>query len=260
MLDQREAASRGLVAVDHPTDPDAAEESEATFGGPDHLRRRRLHFLSPLIGHHCRANVHTAAASVKIGGTDMTDEKRPYRKRRRAELEAETRQRITESAVALHGTLGPSRTSMSAIAEHAGVRRSTLYRHFPDEVAVFAACSAHWAAANPPPDVSAWAAIEDPEERLASGLRELYAYYRSSESMLANLHRDEPLMPTVAQFFSAYHQFMAATRDVLMDGRGLRGKARKRVLAAIGHALAFPTWRSLARDQELDDSEAAELM
>jgi AcrR family transcriptional regulator len=127
----------------------------------------------------------------------MTDEKRPYRKKRRAELEEQTRLRITESAVELHGTLGPSRTSMSAIAERAGVRRSTLYRHFPDEVAVFQACSAHWAAAHPPPDLGAWAAIEDPDERLATALGELYAYYRSGESMLANLHRDEALMPTV---------------------------------------------------------------
>jgi AcrR family transcriptional regulator len=190
----------------------------------------------------------------------MTDEKRPYRKKRRAELEEQTRMRITESAVALHGTLGPSRTSMSAIAEHAGVRRSTLYRHFPDEVAVFEACSAHWAAEHPPPDLGAWAAIEDPDERLETALGELYAFYRSGESMLANLHRDEPLMPTVKQFFSAYHQFIAATRDVLMRGRGARGKARTRVLAAVGHALAFGTWRSLARDEGLADAEAAQLM
>jgi AcrR family transcriptional regulator len=190
----------------------------------------------------------------------MTDEKRPYRKKRRAELEEQTRLRITESAVELHGTLGPSRTSMSAIAERAGVRRSTLYRHFPDEVAVFQACSAHWTAANPPPDVGAWAAIGDPDERLATALRELYAYYRSGESMLANLHRDEALMPTVRQFFVAYQWFLAAARDVLMRGRGLRGKARRRVMAAIGHALAFTTWRSLAREQELDDAEAVELM
>jgi AcrR family transcriptional regulator len=190
----------------------------------------------------------------------MTDEKRPYRKQRRAELEEQTRMRITESAVALHGTLGPSRTSMSAIAEHAGVRRSTLYRHFPDEVAVFEACSAHWAADHPPPDLGAWAAIEDPDERLATALRELYAYYRSGESMLANLHRDEALMPTVQQFFGAYHEFLAAIRDELMRGRGARGKARKRVHAAIGHALAFGTWRSLARDEGLDDAQAAELM
>src|ERR1700752_2643910 len=100
----------------------------------------------------------------------MTDEKRPYRKQARAEAERETRRRITESAGALHGTLGPSRTSMSAIAEHAGVRRSTLYRHFGDEAAVFEACSAHWAAANPPPDLTAWATIGDPDERLRVAL------------------------------------------------------------------------------------------
>src|SRR4051812_49797197 len=81
----------------------------------------------------------------------MTDEKRPYRMKRRAELEASTRLRITESAVALHGTLGPARTSISAIAEHAGVRRSTVYRHFADEAALFAACSSHWRAADPAP-------------------------------------------------------------------------------------------------------------
>src|SRR5215217_9627971 len=219
MLDQREAASRGLVAVDHPTDPDAAEESEATFGGPDHPRRRRLHLLSPLIGHYCRANVHTAAASVKIGGTPMADEKRPYRKRRRAELEAETRQRITESAVALHGTLGPSRTSMSAIAEHAGVRRSTLYRHFPDEAAVFAACSSHWAAANPPPDMAAWAVIEDPDRRVRVALEQLYAYFRHTEGMMVNLYRDEPLMPTVARSFSRFREYVAAAAETLMRDR-----------------------------------------
>jgi len=188
----------------------------------------------------------------------MTDEKRPYRKRRRAELEEQTRLRITESAVALHGTLGPSRTSMSAIAEHAGVRRSTLYRHFPDEAAVFAACSSHWAAANPPPDMTAWAAIEDPDERLSTALGELYAWYRSTEQMMDNLHRDEELVPTVKQFFGAYHGFMAAARELLMQGRGLRGRARKRVSAAIAHALAFRTWQSLA--PELDDPEAAQLM
>ena len=87
----------------------------------------------------------------------MADEKRPYRMKRRAELEELTRRRITESAVALHGTLGPARTSISAVAEHAGVRRSTVYRHFPDEAALFAACTAHWMADNPVPDLGAWA-------------------------------------------------------------------------------------------------------
>jgi AcrR family transcriptional regulator len=186
----------------------------------------------------------------------MPDEKRPYRKKRRAELEARTQLRITESAVALHGTLGPSRTSMSAIAEHAGVRRSTLYRHFPDEAAVFEACSAHWRAANPAPDLDAWAAIEDPDRRLRVALEELYAYFRRTEGMMVNLYRDEPLVPTVKASFSRFRAYLQAAQETLMAGR----RPRKRVRAAIGHAVAFSTWRSLAREQELDDAAAAKLM
>src|ERR1700716_4018125 len=107
----------------------------------------------------------------------MTDKKRPYRMKARAELQQRTRHRITESAAALHGTLGPSRTSMSAVAEHAGVRRSTLYRHFPDESALFEACTAHWVSEHPLPDSGSWAAVRDPGERLHRALTELYAYY-----------------------------------------------------------------------------------
>jgi AcrR family transcriptional regulator len=205
-------------------------------------------------------NLHGSAGSVKIHATEMTDEKRPYRKRKRAELEAETRRRITESAIELHGTIGPSRTSMSALAEHAGVRRSTLYRHFADEMEVFAACSAHWNEDHPVPDLGAWAAIEDPDERLRSALEQLYAFYRDGEGMVANLYRDESVMPTVAHYFGAFHEYLGAATEVLMAGRGLRGRARTRVRAALGHALEFFTWRSLARGQELGDAEAASLM
>src|SRR5215210_5780209 len=156
----------------------------------------------------------------------MTVEKRPYQKKRRAELEAETRRRITETAVELHGTVGPSRTSISAIAERAGVRRSTVYRHFPDEVALFAACSAHWEAANPPPDLADWNAIHDPDERLRVALDELYAYYRRTERMMENLHRDEATMPTVKQRFAGFHGYLAAGRDLLIRGRAERGRRR----------------------------------
>ena len=190
----------------------------------------------------------------------MTDEKRPYRKKKRAELEAETQLRITESAVALHGTLGPSRTSMSAIAEHAGVRRSTLYRHFPDEAAVFDACSGHWRAANPPPDLGAWAAIEDTDARLRTALEQLYAFFRRTEGMMVNLHRDEHVVPVVADRFSNFHAYQAAAAEVLRGGRRLRGRARTRVEAAIGHALEFPTWHSLSRERGLTDEAAADLM
>src|SRR6266852_776914 len=138
---------------------------------------------------------------VNIERTEMTTQKRPYRMKRRAELEELTRRRITESAIELHGTLGPSRTSMSAVAAHAGVRRSTLYRHFPDEAALFDACTAHWASVNPPPDISAWATLDDPDERLAVALGQLYAYFRRTERMLENLFRDELTSPLVGERF-----------------------------------------------------------
>jgi AcrR family transcriptional regulator len=186
--------------------------------------------------------------------------KRPYRKKKRAELEDETRRRITESAVELHGTVGPSYTSMSAVAERAGVRRSTLYRHFPDERALFEACSSHWIAANPPPDPSAWAAVENPDERLKRALEELYAFYRRTERMMANLIRDETTNENIRRHFTAFHGYLEFARDELMRGRRERGQARARVRAAIGHALAFETWRSLVRGQGLGNAQAAELI
>ena len=190
----------------------------------------------------------------------MTVEKRRYEKKRRAELEAETRRRITETAVALHGTVGPARTSISAIAERAGVRRSTVYRHFPDEAALFDACTSHWEAANPVPDMTAWQSIEDPDNRLRTALEELYAYYRRTEPMMDNLHRDELTVPLVAERFAGYHGYVAAARDLMMSGRSLRGRRRDQARAAVGHALAYTTWKSLTSEQGLTDDQAVALM
>lgn len=192
----------------------------------------------------------------------MTDERptRPYRMKRRAESQEQTRRRITESAVELHGTSGPSRTSISAVAAHAGVRRSTVYRHFPDEAALFDACTAHWATANPPPDLAAWAAIDAPDERLRVALAEIYAFYRQTEGMLDNLFRDETIVPVVEQRFVAFRGYIAAAGDTLMAGRKLRGAARRRTKAALGHVITFSTWKSLVREQQLTDADAAELM
>jgi AcrR family transcriptional regulator len=190
----------------------------------------------------------------------MSDRKRKYEKKVRAEAEAQTRLRITESAVELHGTLGPAHTSMSAVAEHAGVRRSTLYRHFPDERALFGACSAHWAEANPPPDISRWAEIEDPDQRLRLALDKLYAYYRRTEGMFDKLLRDEATVEVVHELMGGYRALLDQAKETLMKGRGLRGNAAKRTRAAIGHALTFRTWQDLTRNQDLSDEQAVELM
>jgi AcrR family transcriptional regulator len=190
----------------------------------------------------------------------MSDQKRPYRMKRRAELEAQTRLRITESAAALHEQLGPARTSISAIAERAGVRRSTVYRHFPDEEALFDACSSHFRAANPPPDAQTWPAIDDPAVRAETALRELYAFYGRTAAMYTSLFRDEALVPIVRRRLSLFRAYLDAAVEALMRGRGLRGAAARRTRAAIAHAVSFPTWRSLVEEQKLDTDEAAALM
>jgi AcrR family transcriptional regulator len=187
----------------------------------------------------------------------MTDKPRSYRMQLRAQSQEQTRLRITESAVELHGTIGPSKTTISAVAEHAGVRRSTVYRHFPDEAALFDACSAHWATANPPPDLGAWSKIDNPDERLVVALGELYGFYGQTERMLENLFRDEMTMPLIQERFAAFRGYFAAVRDTLMAGRKLRGH---RTQAALGHAIAFSTWKSLVREQGLSDAEAVTLV
>lgn len=190
----------------------------------------------------------------------MSREKRTYRMKQRAESLEATRLRITESAVELHERLGPSQTSMAAVAEHAGVQRSTLYRHFPDEAALFAACSAHWYASHPPPEVDRWSEIADPEERLLTALSELYGWYRGTGTMLDRLIRDEKIVPAVGERFGAFHARLEHAHDLLLSGRGLRGKRRTNVSALIRLALTFESWRALCRDGGLEDRTAAELV
>jgi AcrR family transcriptional regulator len=190
----------------------------------------------------------------------MSDQKRPYRMSRRAELEAQTRRRITESAVALHEELGPARTSISAIAERAGVRRSTVYRHFPNEETLFAACSSHWRAANPPPDPRSWIPINDPTRRTETALRELYAFYGRTQRMYGGLLRDETQLPILQRLLRDFYGYLHTIENTLIAGRSLRGHAARRTRAAICHALAFPTWHSLTQEQALADDDAATLM
>src|SRR4051812_21205209 len=115
---------------------------------------------------------------------------RTYRQKKRAEQSAETRRKIVEATVALHREVGPAATQINEIARLAGVQRVTVYSHFPDEVSLFMACSAHWRALHPAPDPATWLSIEDPAKRLRLGLRELYEWYRKTEPMTGNVLRD----------------------------------------------------------------------
>ena len=185
---------------------------------------------------------------------------RKYEMTRRARRQEETRRRIVEATVELHKTVGMARTTISAIAEKAGVQRLTVYRHFPDERALFSACTRHWRAANPLPDPASWTQVADPEERLRVALSEVYAYHRGTEPMMANVIRDVQVHPLTREMAEPYFRHWERIRYVLATGWGVEDELLGLLLAALGHALDFQTWRSLVRQQGLDDERAVELM
>jgi AcrR family transcriptional regulator len=211
-----------------------------------------------------RRRPYTAAAGyVKIDRTDMSTEtespRRRYEKRARAAQEDATRLRIVEAAIALHGTVGPARTTISAIAEHAGVRRATVYRHFPDERALFLGCSGTFRERNPPPDPATWASIPDPAARLAAALDAIYGWYERVEPMLSAVLRDVEAMPIIKELQAERLAYLAAVEDGLASGWGARGTAAKRLRATIALALDFFAWRTL-RERGLRRPDAIAVM
>ena len=181
---------------------------------------------------------------------------RRYELKRRAERQDQTRRRIVEAAVALHQTVGMARTTITEIAQRADVGRLTVYRHFPDELALGLACSGRYWERHPLPDPTSWRAVVDPHARLQIALRETYAYHRRTEAMISRAFADAADSPIMAPYYDHWRR----AADVVAAAWRVRGRKRALLRAAIGHALAFPTWRSLVRDQGLTHAQAIELM
>ena len=185
---------------------------------------------------------------------------RKYELKQRADAMEETRLRITEAAMQLHGSVGPARTTVTAVAERAGVQRHTVYRHFPTEAELFASCSGHFADLHPWPDPDAWSRIEDPRERLATGLDELYRWYEETGEMWTRVLRDRELVEAIEPVLQPFHDYIGSCAGTLSAGWGLRGR-RKRVLeASIRHAVDFATWQSLVGSGDIARAEAVSLM
>lgn len=184
------------------------------------------------------------------------DERRPYRMRRRAASVDATRRRITEAAVRLHTTIGPSRASLSAIAEAAGVTRVTLYHHFRDADELFAACMGHWRALHPPPDPTAWTSLEAFEPRLRRAIGELYDWYRANADDLYPIYRDAAHTPASNRARRRATNEQAA--DAILAGLRIAAGERRRVRAAVLHVVGFWTWRSLSVEGGLAPVEAVE--
>jgi AcrR family transcriptional regulator len=181
---------------------------------------------------------------------------RKYTLKRRAEQQAETRQRIVQAALELHGDVGPALTTFSMVAERAGVQRHTLYAHFSDEMSLLRACSAHHLAIAPPPEAAPWAAIADRREQLRAAFGEIYAYYERNAGILAPVLRDAEHYAPVHEIIQIrFGPYFAAWHAALGSGDDSPAQA-----AMLGLALSFHTWRTLASDGGLGPDAAAETM
>jgi AcrR family transcriptional regulator len=182
--------------------------------------------------------------------------KRRYELKRRAERQAETRQRIVAATVDLHTSVGPARTTISAIAERAGVQRHTVYAHFRDEGELFDACSSHWMGLHPFPDSAGASDSADPDERLRTALNGVYEWYERVGADLEIFARDAKVHETTAVLVRRREQRLLDLSERLCQGR----PRRKAVRAAIGHALELETWSSLVRRHGLTRQQAVDAM
>ncbi|HEV2362441.1 MAG TPA: TetR/AcrR family transcriptional regulator [Acidimicrobiales bacterium] len=189
----------------------------------------------------------------------MSDEEggaaRPYRMTRRAGQVDDTRQRIVEATVHIHETLGPARTTISGIAEAAGVTRLTVYRHFPDDEALYEACSSHWQSAQVLPNLAAWAEIADSGARLTAGLTDLYRFYSDGRAMLASIFGAAEHLPAGQR--RRLHERQTAIVGVLLSPFPKPGAQLR---AVIGHAAGFSTWHSLCIEEDLSNAQAVTVM
>jgi AcrR family transcriptional regulator len=180
---------------------------------------------------------------------------RAYTLKRRAERQAETRQRIVEAAVDLHGSIGPALTTLSMVAERAGVQRHTLYAHFPDERSLYFACSGLSVERDPLPDCKAWSAITPHHKRLRAGLRAIYDWYDRNADLAACVLRDAEYHALTKEMVELrFGAPMAAYHEVL--GAKLSAKQR----AVLHMALSFSAWRALVRESGLKPKAAVEAM
>lgn len=187
--------------------------------------------------------------------TGMT--RRPYTLKKRANSRDATRARIVAATVELHEKLGPKNTTISAVAERAGVQRLTVYRHFPDETALFTACTTQWLADNPPPDPAAWHDIADASERVGAALNALYSYYRRTARMWTAAHRDENEVGALRAPMKKFRGYLDAMAGELAGG--FAGGQRDKIALTLRHAVQFETWRSLSL-QGADDASLAALV
>ena len=191
-------------------------------------------------------------------GQERLPHRRPYVLKRRAQRQDETRRRIVQATGELHRSIGPAQTTVSAIAERAGVERETVYRHFPDMGLLIRACGARFLELVAPPDPARLRRIRDPMLRMKAGLEAVFDYYRRAGPGLDKVLRDRAVLPEGLHLGDPVIDQIASVESALLEPWVNGGSHSLR--AAVGHATAYWTWHSLVLERGLSEDESVELM
>jgi AcrR family transcriptional regulator len=170
---------------------------------------------------------------------------RKYDMTRRASAAAQTRRRIVDATLELHGEQGIAATSWDDIATRAGVGVGTVYRHFPSLDELVPACGEVTREVLALPDPS----VVDgtPAERIERLVREAFAIYERGAPQLRAIRSEPEVHANVAEAGAEVEAALGALIDAAIGPSADRAVVR--ALIDLG------TWQAL-RDQGLGQAEA----
>lgn len=180
---------------------------------------------------------------------------RKYRMDRRIQAVEETRRRIVNATVVLHGQQGILATSWEDIAKKADVALATVYRHFPSLKELVPACGELVSAIMKPPTLeTARETFSDTPAR--SGriellVRELFEFYDRGRTFLDAALQDAHQVPALAGWFAAWDR---ARDEIVREALQPEGAGETDVQKIVA-LTDFRVWQSLA-DQKVPMEEA----
>ena len=181
---------------------------------------------------------------------------RRYRMTRRTATIEETRQRIVEATVSLHGRNGIFGTSWRDIAREADVSVGTVYKHFPSLEELVPACGELlMRRLEPPSPEDAERIIGDADgrrERLYRIAHELFAFYERGGAHLESDPREREL-PAMREWEASLRDMVAAFVSKACDEEGLEAAEIQRISVLLDLA----TYRAM-RARALSPQEAVE--
>lgn len=173
---------------------------------------------------------------------------RAYNNETRLQQQAELKERIAAATAELHAEKGALATSYAQIAQRAGVSLPTVYKHFPTQVQLMAACTGH--VAGRAPRLPAQEILQAPSlraaaEALVAAMDLLHVHFEPWKAW-----REHQLIPALGDIANRQREQLTFVIAQVL-ARQL-GPGEHRDLAAIWESLVdFELWHRMVREHKL---------